>query len=232
MSLREKIAAAEDLLNSAAHAYAPAVFASSFGAEDMVLTDLIAKNRMNIHIFTLDTGRLPEATHSLIAGAAKRYGIEFGVFYPQADALENFHQAHGANPFFRSVELRKQCCQLRKVEPLQRALAGKRAWITGLRRDQAASRNQVLTAGFDAESGLQKFNPLADWTTQDVWEYLRRFNVLYNELHDRGYPSIGCAPCTRATTAGEDPRAGRWWWEQETAKECGLHEGRRAAQPA
>ncbi len=232
MSLKEKIAAAEDLLNSAAHTYAPAVFASSFGAEDMVLTDLIAKNRMNIHIFTLDTGRLPEATHSLIAGAAKRYGIEFGVFYPQSDALENFHQAHGANPFLRSVELRKQCCQLRKVEPLQRALAGKRAWITGLRRDQAASRNQVLTAGFDAENGLQKFNPLADWTTQDVWEYLRRFNVLYNELHDRGYPSIGCAPCTRATTASEDPRAGRWWWEQETGKECGLHEGRRTAQPA
>lgn len=231
MTLDEKTTAAEALLEIAAREYAPAVFASSFGAEDMVLTDLIAQRQPSIRIFTLDTGRLPEETHQLMDRAAQRYGIEFNVFYPDAGALEAFHRQHGADPFLRSVELRKACCALRKVKPLRRALAGKRAWITGLRREQAASRQQLSTISDDADYGLKKFNPLVDWTAKDVWEYLRRFDVPYNELHDRGYPSIGCAPCTRAITVGEDPRAGRWWWEQESGKECGLHEGRRVAAP-
>ena len=232
MSLDAKIAAADALLETAACEFAPAAFASSFGAEDMVLTDLIAKRHAAIRIFTLDTGRLPEETHRLIARASEHYGFAFEVLYPDATVLEEFYRAQGANPFFRSVALRKRCCELRKVDPLRRALAGKRAWITGLRREQAATRHQLAEREADDEYGLQKFNPLADWSAKDVWAYLHRFDVPYNELHDRGYPSIGCAPCTRAVTAGEDPRAGRWWWEQETGKECGLHEGRRSARAA
>ena len=232
MSLEAKIAEAEALLEITAREYAPTVFASSFGAEDMVLTDLIARRRREISIFTLDTGRLPEETHRLIGRAAERYGIAFQVFYPESAALEQFYQQQGANPFLRSVELRKECCALRKVAPLRRALAGKRAWLTGLRREQAASRQQVPTIADDADYGLKNISPLAEWTAKDVWEYLRRFDVPYNELHDRGYPSIGCAPCTRAITVGEDPRAGRWWWEQSSGKECGLHESRRAEKPA
>ncbi|MEI7679881.1 MAG: phosphoadenylyl-sulfate reductase [Betaproteobacteria bacterium] len=228
MSLEEKIGAVAGVLAVAAREFSPAALASSFGAEDMVLTDLIATRQPDIEIFTLDTGRLPEETHRLIGRAAQRYGAIFHVYHPEGSALESYHRANGANPFLRSVELRKRCCEIRKVLPLQRALAGKRAWITGLRRDQSASRQQVAVSLADAEFGLQKFNPLADWTSKDVWEYLRRFDVPYNELHDRGYPSIGCAPCTRAIATGEDPRAGRWWWEQEGGKECGLHEGRRA----
>jgi phosphoadenosine phosphosulfate reductase len=229
--LDAKIAAADAWLATALREYAPVVFASSFGAEDMVLTDLIAKRYAAIQILTLDTGRLPEETHRLIARAASRYGITFEVFYPDGAELQTFNHLHGANPFYRSIALRKHCCALRKVAPLQRALSGKRAWITGLRREQAASRTQVAASAVDAEYGLQKFNPLADWATKEVWEYLRRFDVPYNELHDRGYPSIGCAPCTRAVTVGEDPRAGRWWWEQQAGKECGLHESRPRQSP-
>ncbi len=227
MPLNEKIAAVEALLETAAGEFAPVVFASSFGAEDMVLTDFIARRRWDIQIFTLDTGRLPEETHRLVARAVEHYGIAIRIFHPDGPALEDFGQLHGPDPFFRSVELRKRCCELRKVEPLRRALKGKRAWITGLRREQAASRNQMAASGADTEYGLHKFNPLADWTAREVRDYLKQFDVPYNELHDRGYPSIGCAPCTRSVTAGEDPRAGRWWWEQGGGKECGLHEGRR-----
>jgi phosphoadenosine phosphosulfate reductase len=232
MALDDRISTVISLLQRAARDYAPTVFASSFGAEDMVLTDLIAKHAPAIGIFSLDTGRLPEETHRLMQTVTERYRITVRTYHPEHQALENFQLAHGANAFYRSVELRKECCQMRKVEPLKRALAGKKAWITGLRREQAQSRVAVAESAFDADYGLHKFNPLADWSNAEVWEYLRRFDVPYNALHDRGYPSIGCAPCTRAVSVGEDPRAGRWWWENEGGKECGLHERQRIAQPA
>jgi phosphoadenosine phosphosulfate reductase len=232
MSLEDKVAAVNLLLERVQREYAPAAFANSFGAEDMVLTDLIARRFTDIEIFTLDTGRLPEETHNLMKVVTERYPIVLGVYLPDNEALENHLVMHGANAFYRSVELRQLCCHIRKVEPLKRALAGKRAWITGMRREQAASRADLHESGFDADHGLHKFNPLVDWTHAEVWEYIRRFDVPYNALHDRGYPSIGCAPCTRAITAGEDARAGRWWWEDAQGKECGLHEPNRVGQPA
>ena len=232
MSLDDKIAAVNSLLGRAQREYAPVTFASSLGIEDMVLTDLIAKRFPEIEIFTLDTGRLPEETHRLMQTVGERYAIKLRVYVPDSKALENYLATNGANAFYRSVELRKGCCHIRKVEPLKRALAGKRAWITGLRRDQAVSRADVHESGFDAEYGLYKFNPLVDWSRAEVWEYIRGFGVPYNALHDRGYPSIGCTPCTRAITVGEDERAGRWWWENSKVKECGLHERSHTAQPA
>ena len=201
----------------------PAVFSTSFGAEDMVLLDLIRGNAIAIDIFTLDTGRLPEETHTLMQRVEERYGKCFQTWFPDADALQRLVAANGINGFYASVENRKACCAVRKVEPLGRALAGKRAWVTGLRAQQAVSRAQLPAREFDAERGLDKFNPLHDWTEAQVWEYIRAHDVPYNELHDRFYPSIGCAPCTRAIAVGEDLRAGRWWWENPESKECGLH---------
>jgi phosphoadenosine phosphosulfate reductase len=223
MNLDGKIAALSALLERVQRDYAPATFASSLGAEDMVITDMIARHFPAIEIFTLDTGRLPEETHRLMQSISERYSITLRVFVPDQQALEIHLKEHGANAFYRSVDLRKTCCHLRKVEPLRRALSGKRAWITGMRRDQALSRSELAVEGYDADNGLHKFNPLADWSQAEVWDYLRRFDVPYNALHDRGYPSIGCAPCTRAITVGEDVRAGRWWWEHPEGKECGLH---------
>lgn len=232
MSDDTKIAAVIALLQRAAREYVPAALASSFGAEDMVLIDLIARHAREIEVFTLDTGRLPEETHRLMQTVGELYPLRVQSYFPDHKALEAHLAANGANAFYRSMELRKQCCFIRKVEPLKRALAGKRAWITGLRREQAPGRQAVAECAFDDDYGLQKFNPLADWTNAEVWAYLKRFKVPNNALHDRGYPSIGCAPCTRAVTAGEDPRAGRWWWENEGGRECGLHERPRVAQPA
>ena len=222
-SLIESIATASLLLQRIARDHSPAALASSFGAEDMVLIDLIARKRLAISFFTLDTGRLPEQTHALIEQTRERYGLPIAVYFPDAARIEEFTRAHGTNAFYRSVDLRKACCHARKVEPLRRALAGKKAWITGLRRAQSPTRSAVAAEAFDPEHGLVKFNPLADWSEQDVWDYLREHAVPYNALHDQGYASIGCAPCTRAITPGEDLRAGRWWWEDAQTKECGLH---------
>ena len=224
-ALQQRIDAAETLLQRIASDFAPAAFASSFGAEDMVLTDLVARRDRGIEIFTLDTGKLPEETHRLMRETVGRYGIRLRVYVPDERAAEAYVAEHGPDAFFRSVALRKACCHIRKVEPLRRALSGKRAWITGLRRGQAVTRGGLALESFDAEFGLMKFNPLADWSNQDVWDYIRNFEVPYNALHDHGYPSIGCAPCTRAVAAGEDIRAGRWWWEQPESRECGLHAG-------
>jgi phosphoadenosine phosphosulfate reductase len=199
------------------------VLASSFGAEDMVLIDMIARHALAIDIFTLDTGRLPDETYALIDRTREHYGIEVQVFYPDHAALEPYVREHGINAFYRSVELRQRCCEIRKTEPLRRALAGRSAWITGLRREQSAGRKAILLASHDAEHGLAKFNPLADWSNDSVWAYLDAYSVPTNPLHARGYPSIGCAPCTRAVEPGEDARAGRWWWEHDGHKECGLH---------
>jgi phosphoadenosine phosphosulfate reductase len=232
VSLDEKIANVETVLRHAAHAYAPVAFANSFGAEDVVVTDLIARHAPGIEIFTLDTGRLPEATHALMRELADRYELPIRVYYPDARELEAFTTAHGPNAFFDSIELRKACCGTRKVSPLRRALAGKRAWITGLRREQSPTRSGIALSEFDGEHGLQKFNPLFDWTRDEVWAYIHGHDLPYNALHEAGYASIGCAPCTRAITVGEEERAGRWWWEDADSKECGLHLGRPAAERA
>lgn len=226
MTLAHKTQAALELLQGAAHDYAPAVFANSLGAEDMVLTDLIARHVPEIAMFSLDTGRLPQETYALMQQLRVHYAVPLQVYFPRSAAVEAYADTFGVNGFYDSVESRKRCCQLRKVEPLKRALSGKRAWITGLRREQAASRIGLKVSAFDVDNGLHKFNPLLEWTQDDVWAYIRTFGVPYNPLHDHFYPSIGCAPCSRAITPGEDIRAGRWWWEEADGKECGLHVAR------
>ncbi len=215
-----------DLLDNIQRDFAPVVFANSFGAEDMVLTDLIARHYSEIAMFTLDTGRLPQETYDLMQKVRQHYGVSVQVYFPDTASVENYVAQHGPNGFYESVALRKSCCYLRKVEPLKRALLGKQAWITGMRREQAVTRDGLEIASFDSTHGLHKFNPLCDWTNQDVWDYIRHHEVPYNALHDRFYPSIGCAPCTRAITPGEDIRSGRWWWENPDLKECGLHVGK------
>lgn len=218
-----KAEAAKTLLAQIARDFSPATFANSLGAEDMVLTDLIVKAGLPIEIFSLDTGRLPLETYDLMAAVQKHYGLKLKVFYPRHDLNEEYVRANGINAFYESIELRKGCCYVRKVEPLQRALAGKQAWITGMRAQQAATRDGLAVRLFDEANGLEKFNPLADWSEKEVWAYLLDNGVPYNKLHDQFYPSIGCAPCTRSVTPGEDIRSGRWWWENPETKECGLH---------
>lgn len=198
-------------------------FASSLGAEDMVLTDAILANGLPIAIFTLDTGRLHPETLALIERVASRYDYRIEAFRPDPAEVDAYVSANGRNGFYDSVELRRRCCHIRKVEPLARALAGRDAWITGQRRAQSVTRSQLPLREHDAAHGIVKLNPLADWSEAEVWAYLRDREVPYNALHDRGYPSIGCEPCTRAVRPGEDVRAGRWWWEARDNKECGLH---------
>ncbi|MBL8396403.1 MAG: phosphoadenylyl-sulfate reductase [Candidatus Accumulibacter sp.] len=222
--LSARVQAARCLLREIASDFSPAGFASSLGAEDMVLTDLIVGDRLPIEIFSLDTGRLPPETYDLIAEVRKHYGLALRLYYPRHDLLEAWTHEHGINAFYESVELRKGCCFVRKVEPLQRALTGRKAWVTGMRAQQAATRDGLPLRSVDtANGGLQKFNPLAEWSEHEVWAYLKLNKVPYNALHDCFYPSIGCAPCTRPVTPGEDVRAGRWWWENPQSRECGLH---------
>lgn len=222
-SVAEKTVLLRQRLAEIATEFAPAVFANSLGAEDMLLTDLIVGEKLDIEIFSLDTGRLPAETYALMGRLRRHYGLTLKLYYPCHDLVESYTRSHGINGFYDSVELRKGCCHVRKVEPLQRALAGKKAWITGLRADQASTRAGVAQREFDNVNRLEKFNPLADWSEREVWAYLHANDVPYNKLHDQHYPSIGCAPCTRAIAAGEDIRAGRWWWENPDGKECGLH---------
>ncbi len=219
---------AQDILAWALAEFQPRIaLAASFGAEDVVAIDMLMGLNPKARVFTLDTGRLPSETYSLMEAIRERYGLAVEVYFPQADAVEAMVQEHGVNLFYKSIENRKRCCGVRKVEPLGRALQGLGAWITGLRRDQAVTRTAVRKVEVDLDhGGIVKVNPLADWTWAEVWEYIRAHNVPYNALHDRGYPSIGCAPCTRAVAPGEDPRAGRWWWENPETKECGLHRPR------
>jgi len=222
-AVADKAARVARFLREAARDYAPVVFANSLGAEDMVLTDLIWSGHIDIGIFSLDTGRLPAETYALIASAERHYGQRLEVFYPERASVESFVAAHGIDGFYDSVAARKACCHARKVEPLQRALAGKKAWVTGLRAAQSPTREALKLVTFDAVFNLVKLNPLADWSEREIWAYLHHHSVPYNALHDRHYPSIGCAPCTRAVKPGEDIRAGRWWWESPATKECGLH---------
>lgn len=198
-------------------------FANSMSAEDMVLTDIILRERLPIEIFSLDTGRLPVETYDLMAKVEQTYGTKLKIYFPESEAVEAYVQSNGINAFYESVDLRKACCHMRKVEPLQRALKGKKAWITGMRAQQSATRTALPFRQFDETNGLEKYNPLSDWTEQEAWAYIRMHEVPYNKLHDEFYPSIGCAPCTRAIAMGEDVRAGRWWWEDPANKECGLH---------
>ncbi|MCX7169382.1 MAG: phosphoadenylyl-sulfate reductase [Proteobacteria bacterium] len=222
-SVATKTAILRCQLEEVATSFAPAVFANSLGAEDMLLTDLIAKEKFDIEIFSLDTGRLPAETYELMGRLRRHYGLTLKLYYPRHELVEDYTRRHGINGFYESVELRKGCCQVRKVEPLTRALVGKKAWITGLRADQAATRAGLPLQEFDSANQLEKFNPLADWSEPEVWAYLHANDVPYNKLHAKNYPSIGCAPCTRAVAQGQHVRAGRWWWEEPVTKECGLH---------
>ncbi|WP_434380441.1 phosphoadenylyl-sulfate reductase [Melittangium boletus] len=202
---------------------ARAAIASSFGAEDMVLIDLARRHAPSVRLFTLDTGRLPPETYEVMDVVRRRYGLEVETFFPERARVEALESTKGYFSFKESIAERKACCALRKVEPLGRALAGREAWLTGMRRDQSVTRTEVAAVEVDAAHGLIKVNPLVRWGSRDVWAYIQANGVPYNTLHDRGYPSIGCAPCTRAVKPYEDERAGRWWWESPDNKECGLH---------
>ena len=219
----DKLAETQAVLVRAATDYSPVTQASSLGAEDQVLSHLIDKLGLDIPMFVLDTGALHTQTLDLLERTRKSKPVK--VYRPQGQSLLDFLNREGDTAMYRSVALRKACCALRKLEPLERALVGARAWVTGLRREQSDIRAQVplVDAGHETSGGRIKFNPLARWTWGDVWHYIASEGVDYNRLHDEFYPSIGCAPCTRAISLGEDLRAGRWWWEQGPSKECGLH---------
>lgn len=216
-----RLAASIALLRDVARQHAPLTQASSLGVEDMVVTHLLGEAGIDASIFVLDTGMLHAETLALIGRLEARYGRTVDVYRPRHDVADAFVAQHGADAMYRSIELRKRCCDIRKMEPLARALEGKAGWITGLRREQSAARADVPDV--EQQAGRIKVNPLAGWSLGDVWHYVATQQIPYNPLHDQFYPSIGCAPCTRAVTLGEDPRSGRWWWEQESAKECGLH---------
>ncbi len=215
-----------ELLSWALSTFRPKIaLSSSFGAEDVVLIDMLSRIDPKVRVMTLDTLRLPKETHDVIARIQDKYKMEVEVFYPNEKSVKEMVDKHGFNLFYESIDNRKMCCGVRKVEPLERALSGLDAWIAGLRRDQVATRANVGKVEIDeARPSKVKLNPLADWSSKQVWDYVRANNVPYNALHDKGYPSIGCAPCTRAIKPGEDERAGRWWWElNRNATECGLH---------
>ncbi|WP_128002946.1 phosphoadenylyl-sulfate reductase [Piscinibacter defluvii] len=219
----ERVAHAVAVLQSAATEHGSRIVqATSLGAEDMVITDLIARHHIGIRIATLQTGQLHPQTLALLPRIRERYGLEVQAYEPVAESVVQFVRKNGERAMYQSIELRKACCALRKLEPLARLLDGQTAWVTGLRREQSDTRAEVPFSEPD-DKGRTKFNPLADWSWADVWHYIATNDVPYNPLHDEFMPSIGCAPCTRAIAVGEPFRAGRWWWEDEKAKECGLH---------
>jgi phosphoadenosine phosphosulfate reductase len=199
------------------------VLASSMAAEDQVLTDMICKTHPKTQIVTLDTGRLPQETHDVIEATRKHYNIKIKILFPDYKQVEKMVDEHGPNLFFESVQNRQLCCHIRKIEPLKRAMSNMDVWICGLRKEQSVTRTGLEAISWDEQFGLIKLSPLLDWSTEQVWDYIHQNNVPYNALHDAGYPSIGCAPCTRAVEQGQDIRAGRWWWETFEHKECGLH---------
>ncbi|MBI5500115.1 MAG: phosphoadenylyl-sulfate reductase [Deltaproteobacteria bacterium] len=218
-------AGAEDILRWTFERFgAEAAVSSSFGAEDVVVIDLALRVFPAARIFTLDTGRLPEATFEVAEQVRRRWSCGIEVFAPDAADVEALERADGFFSFRESLAARHRCCEVRKVRPLARALAGRAAWITGLRREQSVTRTDVSAVELDrSHGGIVKVNPLVAWTNDDVWRYVRTHDLPYNRLHDQGYPSVGCAPCTRPVHPGEHPRAGRWWWELPEHKECGLH---------
>lgn len=215
---------AEEIIRWAADTFGSDItFASSFGAEDVVVIDLIAKVAPEIPVFTLDTGRLHQETYDVMERVRVKYELPIVSFFPDREAVEELEREKGFYSFRESIDNRKECCGIRKVEPLKRALSGKRAWMTGLRAAQAATRTDMHAVEWDEGNGIAKVNPLIEWTEEEVWDYIKANGVPYNALHDQNFPSIGCAPCTRAIKSGEDIRAGRWWWENPDTKECGLH---------
>jgi phosphoadenosine phosphosulfate reductase len=218
-----RIADLERLLGRIARDHAPSALASSLSAEDMVITDILLRLGLGIEIFTLDTGRLHADTLNLVGAIHKRYGYDVRVIRPDPAAVTEYVTRFGRDAFYESPDLRKRCCAIRKVVPLRLALQGRKSWITGQRRSQALTRADLPVQEDDTAHGLAKFNPLADWSEEEVWAYIRARDVPYNRLYDQGYRSIGCAPCTRPNVTGEDIRAGRWWWEEAGARECGLH---------
>ena len=197
--------------------------ASSLGLEDQILTHMLSQLTDAMDIFVLDTGRLHQETYDLMATTSLQYAFQYRVFFPNQADVEAMVSTHGPNHFYQSIDHRKSCCGVRKVAPLSRALDGYGGWVTGIRRAQSIDRALTPFFEWDEAHGLLKVNPLIKWSKDDVWNYIKRHDVPYNSLHDQGYPSIGCAPCTRAVTPGEDDRAGRWWWEDAVKKECGLH---------
>ncbi|OGA05612.1 MAG: phosphoadenosine phosphosulfate reductase [Betaproteobacteria bacterium RIFCSPLOWO2_02_FULL_64_12] len=223
--LQSRIEELARTLGRVALEHPPAALASSLSAEDMVITDAILTRGLEIEIFTLDTGRLHADTLKLIDAIRHRYGYPLRVHKPEPAAVEQYVIRFGRDAFYDDTALRKRCCEIRKVDPLRRALAGKSAWITGMRRAQSVTRGELALQQADPVHGIVKFNPLAQWSESEVWEYLHERDVPYNALYDQGYRSIGCAPCTRPTTPDEDVRAGRWWWEDAQTRECGLHLG-------
>jgi phosphoadenosine phosphosulfate reductase len=218
-----KLIKTQALLTAACERFTPITQASSLGVEDMVITHLLHTLKLQSEVFVLQTGKLHAETNALLQTVQTTYGTDriIRVYEPEAAAANAFVAANGEEAMYKSIELRKACCDIRKMVPLAKALEGKKAWITGLRREQSNARAEV--PGIEQQAERAKINPLADWTNGDVWHYIAANHVPYNALHDQFYPSIGCAPCTRAVTLGEDFRSGRWWWESETAKECGLH---------
>lgn len=226
LSLSFESKSSEEILKWALNTYAKKIgLASSFGAEDVVLIDMISKlDKNNIRIFTLDTGRLNQETYHLMDEIKERYSIPIDVYFPYFSEVENMVAEKGFNLMYKSIENRKLCCEIRKVKPLNRALEKFDAWITGLRREQTFTRFNIKKIEIDStHNNIIKINPLSDWTNEMVWAYIHKNDVPYNKLHDTGYPSIGCEPCTRAIKSDEDPRAGRWWWEESSHKECGIH---------
>lgn len=199
------------------------VFTTSLGAEDQVLTAEISKTDKSINIITLDTGRLFQDTYELIQRTESKFKLKIKVYFPDNSSVEKMVNEKGINLFYESIENRKQCCNVRKIEPLKRALKGNKVWINGLRRDQSTTRNNINLVEFDEVNNLLKVNPLYNWTNEMVWDYLKNEKVPYNPLHDKNFPSIGCEPCTRPVEYGDDIRSGRWWWENPETKECGLH---------
>jgi phosphoadenosine phosphosulfate reductase len=199
------------------------IFSTSFGWEDQVISHIIFTNKLDIKVFTLETGRLFPETYYVWNRTIERYGVQIKAYYPHTEQVEKMVSEKGPSSFYDSVENRKECCGIRKIEPLKRALAGNSLWITGIRAEQSQNREDMHAVEWDASNGLHKFHPIFNWTLEQVKDYIKSYNIPYNPLHDKGFPSIGCAPCTRAVKDGEDFRAGRWWWEDQNKKECGLH---------
>ena len=218
---------AEEILKEALELFGDKItFATSLGAEDQVITQMLSKIDKSANVITLDTGRMFPETYDLLHRTINRYGIAIKSYYPDTAQVEEMVNTKGINLFYESIENRKLCCHIRKIVPLQRALKGKDAWITGLRREQSVTRTELKIVDWDSANGLIKINPLLEWHEEQVWDYIKNNDIPYNKLHDQGFPSIGCQPCTRAIAKGEDLRAGRWWWENPDSKECGLHGGK------
>jgi phosphoadenosine phosphosulfate reductase len=222
-SLRARVQDSISQLQNAVAEFKNVCYANSLGSESVVLTDLIWSAVPQIEIFSIDTGRLYPETYELIERLQKRYGRALRIYYPDAANLETWVGEHGINGFRDSLDQRRGCCGTRKVEPFRRAIAGRNAWVTGIRRGQSASRALAAPVEWDREYGLHKVSPLLEWSENEIWDYIRKKRLPYNTLHDSGFPSIGCAPCTRAVQPGEHERSGRWWWERNDSRECGLH---------